>query len=159
MEVSLWFCLMLVVFGCFPIILVVFLWFSHVSGRSGGRANGRANPPPEHKSAYPRGANNSYFKTSAWNPSIFGVDGSSSLPFSLPCGCRALGRRRGPGHGGRGSGRIASRCLGFFVAPRFTMCMVSGPTRYLASLGSGRPGGTGKPLPEIADFSPHRLTF
>ncbi len=39
------FLMVLVVFARFPMILVVFLWFSHVSGRSGGRANGRANPP------------------------------------------------------------------------------------------------------------------
>ncbi len=32
-------------FGSFAMILVMSLWFSHVSGGSGGRANGRANPP------------------------------------------------------------------------------------------------------------------
>ena len=71
-------------------------------------------------------------------------------------------RRRGPGHGGRGSGRIASRCLGFFVAPRFTMCMVSGPTRYLASLGSGRPGGDRETTPRdrrLFASPPHLLKW
>jgi hypothetical protein len=41
----------LIVFDRFPMIWVVFLSFSHVSGRSGGRANGRTGEPtpPEHK--------------------------------------------------------------------------------------------------------------
>ncbi len=45
------FLMVLVVFGSFPVILFVFHWFSHVSGRSGGRANKRTGEqtPPEHK--------------------------------------------------------------------------------------------------------------
>ena len=51
LVVFLWYWSILVVFDSFPMILVVFLWFSHVSGRSGGRANGRTGEPtpPEHK--------------------------------------------------------------------------------------------------------------
>ncbi len=36
---------LVLVFGRVPMIWVVFLWFSHVSGRSGGRADERDNPP------------------------------------------------------------------------------------------------------------------